>query len=57
MSRYVIYSIIVVIIISGLGYAGWVFQKKWNYYWSYENMVKQTVCDMVKPEHLKQPCK
>jgi hypothetical protein len=27
-----------------------------NYSYSYETQVRETVCDMVKPEHLKKPC-
>lgn len=39
-----------------LAYFGWTIARKWNYAWSYESMVKETVCEMVKPEHLKHKC-
>ena len=37
-------------------YNGWMLQKKLSYMLSYEAMVEETVCKMVKPEHLKKPC-
>lgn len=37
-------------------YGAWLVAKHVNYHLSYEAMVQQTVCEMVKPEHLKQPC-
>lgn len=35
------------------GIAMWQLQRRWNYAWSYEAMVKKTVAEMVKPEALK----
>jgi len=45
-----------VLLIGLLAYGGWILQKKLSYSFSYENMVKETVCEMIKPEYLKQPC-
>ena len=42
--------------VGSLSWGGWILQKKLSYSFSYETMVKETVCEMVKPEHLKQPC-
>lgn len=36
-----------------IAYFGWMVARQWNYHWGYEQMVKDTVCEMVKPEHLK----
>ena len=47
---------LIFILIAVVSYGGWVIVKKWNYAWGYESMVKNTVCQMVKPEHLKEPC-
>jgi len=47
----------VFLIITALAYGAWQVSRKWNYFWSYEDMVQKTVCDMVKPEHLIKPCK
>lgn len=44
------------LLIATLAVCGWILQKKLSYSFSYENMVKETICEMVKPEYLKQPC-
>jgi len=36
-------------------YGGWRITKWWNYSWGYNSSVVDTVCKMVKPEHLKDP--
>lgn len=35
----------------------WSIGREINYLASYEDQVKETVCEMVKPEHLIKPCK
>ena len=48
--------LLAVVLLAGmvwLSWAMWQIQKKWNYSWSYESMVKQTVREMVKAEALK----
>lgn len=30
-------------------------KRSWNYSWAYKSRVEQTVCEMVKPEYLKNP--
>lgn len=44
------------IVVLCLAYGAWQLARKWNYFFSYEDMVQQTVCEMIKPEHLKKPC-
>lgn len=46
-------ALLVVAGIAGIGYVGWQIEKRWNYSMSYEDMVKRTVREMVKPEALK----
>lgn len=45
----------VVIILATISYIAWQWKRDWNYSWSYESRVQQTVCVMVKPEYLKNP--
>ena len=44
-----------IIIVAGLSYGMWQLGRHINYSLSYEDMVQETVCEMVKPEHLKNP--
>lgn len=44
------------LIVGAVSYGGWILQKKLSYTFSYEAMVEETVCKMVKPEHLEKPC-
>ncbi len=37
-------------------YGMWHVARVWNYSWGYEDMVQETICEMVKPEFLKEPC-
>lgn len=48
--------LIAILIVGAVLYGGWILQKKLSYMISYEAMVEETVCKMVKPEHLKKPC-
>jgi hypothetical protein len=34
-------------------WGGWALQRKWNYSWGYESMVKQTIREMVKEDALR----
>lgn len=52
-----IISVLLTTFVLGSSYAAWHLYRAWNYTWGYESMVKETVCDMVKPEYLKKPCK
>ena len=45
---------VVLLIVFALG--AWEVSRRANYALSYDAMVRQTVCDMVKPEHLRVPC-
>ncbi len=36
-------------------YTSWSIQRWFNYSMGYENNVRSTVCEMVKPEYLKNP--
>ena len=51
----VIQGFVIGVIIVAISYGGWQLKRWWNYNWGYESQVTQTVCDMVKPEYLKQP--
>ena len=48
--------VIIVIVIVGFIYGAWSTKRWANYKFSYENQVRSTVCEMVKPEYLKKPC-
>lgn len=48
---------IAIALIGCFAYGTWLVAKQVNYHLSYEAMVQKTVCEMVKPEHLKKPCK
>jgi len=37
-------------------YVIWSYGRKWNYSLSYEDMVRETVCEMVNQEYLKGNC-
>jgi len=37
-------------------YVIWSYGRKWNYSISYEDMVRETVCEMVEVEYLKGEC-
>lgn len=49
----VIKAILVVVVILFIGYGTYSFGKKVNYSLLYEDMVKQTIIEMVKPGALK----
>lgn len=55
--QHVLFGIIAIVLIVSISIGGYMFQRWWNYTWSYEASVKQTICEMVKPEHLIRPCK
>ena len=44
-----------IIIVTGLAYGGFKIQRWFHWTFSYEDDVKTTVCEMVKPEYLKNP--
>lgn len=41
------------VIVCAIVYGSWQLGRHINYSLSYEDMVRKTVCEMVKPEHLK----
>lgn len=45
----------VVIFLFLLIYGGYLLKRQWNYNFGYETKVKETVCEMVKPEYLNKP--
>lgn len=45
-------GIAVIVVIAGLFYVSFAIKRWWNYSWGYEAKVTETVCMMVKPEHL-----
>lgn len=53
--RYLLSILGIFLLICLVSYAGYQFNRWWNYSWSYESKVQETVCEMVKPEYLKNP--
>lgn len=49
----ILLAVLILAGIAGIGYLGWQIERRWNYSMSYEDMVKRTVREMVKPEALK----
>lgn len=49
------YGIVAVVVFAVIAWGAWKFQRSWNYSWAYENFVRGTICEMVKPEYLKNP--
>lgn len=48
-------AIVLLLVVFAVGtYFMWYFGRALNYSLSYESMTQQTVCEMVKPEHLKE---
>lgn len=47
--------VIFFLIIGGISYGYFQWKRTWNYSWGYESRVKETVCEMVKPEYLRNP--
>lgn len=45
------------IIVCLLGYGGFKLQRWLHWNWGYESQVTETICAMVKPEHLIDPSK
>lgn len=46
-----------IIVMCGGAYASYMIKRSWNYSMFYKAAVQETICDMVKPEALKVPCK
>ena len=45
----------VIVVVIAVSWASYQFNRWWNYTWSYESQVTDTICEMVKSEHLKKP--
>jgi uncharacterized protein YneF (UPF0154 family) len=45
--------ILLIAVIVGIIYGGFIIKRKWNYNLGYKTLVEQTIRDMVKPEALK----
>jgi hypothetical protein len=50
-------GITALILVVALAYGGWIVTKWVNYSFAYKSNVMATICDMVKPESLIEPCK
>jgi hypothetical protein len=51
-----ILSIIFIILLGvGCSQLRYQFDREWNYSRAYEGKVQETICEMVKPEYLKNP--
>jgi len=48
-------GIVCAAILVGLFYGAFVFKRWWHYKWGYEASVNVTICELVKPEALKNP--
>lgn len=46
---------LVVVIVCAIVYGAWWLGRQVSYSFMYDDLVKQTICEMVKPEHLKNP--
>lgn len=46
---------VITLIIFSFIYGIYQWNRSWNYKFGYESRVKETVCEMVKPEYLKSP--
>jgi len=57
MTKMVLMGIAGIIVFGLLVYGGWHLKRWFNYSWGYESQVTETVCSMVKPEHLIDPKK
>lgn len=53
----VIINASIIVVICAIIWGMYTFYKWFNYNVMYEDMVKETVCEMVKPEHLIVECK
>lgn len=52
-----IWVVLAGLVIIAITYYGWQFKRWVNYSWSYESQVTKSICDMVKPESLKNPAR
>lgn len=49
-------SVLIAIVFVGcLVIGGYYLKRWWNVFWYYGDEMKETVCEMVKPEYLKNP--
>ena len=48
--------IIVAVFIVAFAFGAWHLKRWFNYSFGYQDQVRSTVCEMVKPEYLKNPC-
>lgn len=48
-------GILVICIIIGIAIGIYQAKRWWNYYWGYASQVETSICEMVKPEYLKNP--
>ena len=56
-SRFYVVFIFIVLVCGPISYLLWFFGRQLNYEWSYKSMVQDTVCEMIKAEHLNYQCK
>ena len=54
--KYILLVAFAVVATLGFMYGMWNLSRYMNYSISYEDMVRKTVCEMVKPEYLEQSC-
>jgi len=46
-------TILLIIAVLVIGYSTWQIKRWVNYSWGYQSQVRSTVCEMVKPEYIK----
>lgn len=51
----VAYYVVAFVFFGALSYFSWYYGRQINYNWSYKDMVTETICETVKPEHLVNP--
>lgn len=47
-------AILAIVVVAGLLYGGWWVKREWNSFWYYDSATVEMVCDMVKPEYIKE---
>jgi hypothetical protein len=45
--------IAIIVIWAAIAYGVWNLYRWWNYSMGYEDMVKETICEMVEPQYIK----
>ena len=56
MAKLILYGVLILVLLIGIPYGIYKFKRWWNYsVGGYSTAVEGTVCEMVRPEYLKNP--